>query len=905
MKRIFLRSLLAVALITGLISHATGTWAQTISFNVAPAFPAGTLPTSVAAGDFDGDGKPDLAVTTQHGVSVLLNNESGGFQPFVNYTVGTNPQSVAVGDFNGDGKLDLAVVNQGSGNVSILLGNGNGTFGGGTTYAAGGNPRSVVIADFNGDGIPDLAVVDSGFGPGTAGVSVLIGNGNGSFQTAAFFAAGSTSLSVAVGDFNGDGKADLAVANEGSDNISILIGNGDGSFQSAVNINLDLPGLSVSPTSVVAGDFDSNGHLDLAVAAPNHRDIAVLSGNGNGTFQAAVHYALDDPNFVNNPNMLVATSFDSDGKLDLILTDLSSNHVTILLGAGDGTFPSAKSYAAGPEPIGVAVADFNGDGRPDLVVADNAVDGDVELLLQSSINGPVFGGPGNGALLAAPLYRSGFIPTSLAAGDLNGDGKLDLVTASSSTPAPAGLGTGVAILGNGDGSFMGPKIWSTSPVSSVALGDFNGDGKLDLVETIPNPGNGNVSVMLGNGDGTFQAAVPYIAGTTPESVAVADLNGDGKLDLVVTNHGSANVSVLLGNGNGIFQAAVNYNTPLDGTADSVVVADFDGDGKPDVAAGISGINETTVALFLGNGNGTLQPYVPLGSGFHSSGTLHIVAADFDGDHKFDLAATDGNTLSVLLASGAAAFQTPVTYLVGPGAAINGMIAAADFNGDGKPDLVATSRDGVSLLVNNGDGTFQGASQYSPFLGGAIAVGDIDANGLPDLVAADSGQDATTTDTVAVLLNTTPLPTSLTLATSPPGLALQAGYTVSINSFVDRECQHAPCTYPLNAGLLVNIEASDQGVGTRYFFDSWSDGGAVGHNVTLPAFPVTYTANFHLEYDLTIEATDFTSGTVTPQALRYTTSPLARSCHSQPRLAPGTGSQAGRGPSPIRAIPRRQ
>src|ERR1700722_7932922 len=694
--KMILRGVLTIALIVGLASPATETMGQGLSFTVAPTFPAGTFPTSVAAGDFNGDGKPDLAVTNQHGVSVLLNDGTGGFAPPVTYVVGTNPQSVAVGDFDGNGKLDLAVINQGSGTVSILLGNGDGTFGGGTTYAAGGNPRSVVIRDFNGDGKEDLAIVDSGFGPGTAGVSVLLGNGNGSFQTAAFFATGSVSLSVAVGDFNGDGKTDLVVANAGSDNVSVLLGNGNGTFQPAVNFSLDQPGLSVSPTSVVVGDFNLDGLPDVAVATPNHRDVAVLLGKGNGSFQAPVHYGLDDPNFVNSSNMLVTADLNGDGKPDLVLDNLSANHVTVLLGQGDGTFPTSKSYAAGPEPICVAVADFNGDGHPDLVAADNALDGTVAVLV----------GNGDGTLQAAPLSRSGYIPTSIAAGDLNGDGILDLVEASSFSPAPTGIGTGVAMLGNGDGTFQAPVIWSTSAVSSVALGDFNSDGKLDLVETNPTPCNGNHSVLLGKGDGTFEAPVSYSAGTTPQTVVVADLNGDGKLDLVIGNHNSANVSVLLGVGDGTFQPAVDYNTPNTGTPDSIAVGDFDGDGNLDLAVAISGINASEVAILRGNGNGTFQSYFTIPIGFHSSGPLSIVAADFDGDGKPDLAITDGNSLSVLLGSGNSAFQTPFTYLVGPGNSIAGMVAVADFNGDGKPDLAATSRDGISVFLNNGDGTFQ-------------------------------------------------------------------------------------------------------------------------------------------------------------------------------------------------------
>lgn len=174
-------------------------------------------------------------MTNQHGVSILLNNGTGAFTTGAAYVVGTNPQSVAVGDFDGNGKDDLAVVNQGSGTVSILLGNGDGTFAAGVTYTTGINPRMVMSGDFNSDGKRDLVVVDSGAAAGTSGISILLGNGDGIFQSATFIALGSVSLSATIGDFNGDGAADLAVVNEGSDTISNLLGNGNGTFQSATS----------------------------------------------------------------------------------------------------------------------------------------------------------------------------------------------------------------------------------------------------------------------------------------------------------------------------------------------------------------------------------------------------------------------------------------------------------------------------------------------------------------------------------------------------------------------------------------------------------------------------------------------------------------------------------------------
>jgi hypothetical protein len=207
-----------------LLGHGDGT------FGPAVTYAAGNFPQAVAVGDFNGDGVPDLAVANYGSdtVSVLLGQGDGTFRPATNYFVGFDPISVAVGDFNGDGILDLAVANQGSspdyadGNVSVLLGQGDGTFRSARNYTAGIGPSSVVVGDFNGDGIPDLAVADAG-----GGASVLLGNGDGTFGAALSYTAGRGPISVAVADFNGDGFPDLAVANNLSDDVSILLNDGN------------------------------------------------------------------------------------------------------------------------------------------------------------------------------------------------------------------------------------------------------------------------------------------------------------------------------------------------------------------------------------------------------------------------------------------------------------------------------------------------------------------------------------------------------------------------------------------------------------------------------------------------------------------------------------------------------
>jgi hypothetical protein len=393
----------------------------------------------------------------------LLGNDDGTFQNAVNYVAGVRPYSVSIGDLDGDGDLDLAVANDGSDNVSVLPGNGDGTFNA-AVYDTGDWPTSVSIGDLDGDGDLDLAVANGG----SDNVSVLLGNGDSTFQKAENYGAGDWPTSVSIGDLDGDGDLDLAVANGGNDNVSVLLGNGDGTFQDAVNY-----GAGDQPYSVSVADLDGDGDMDLAIANFNNASVSVLLGNGDGSFQDSVNYGAG-----NGPYSVSLGDLDGDGDMDLALANWVSNNVSVLLGNGDGTFQNAVNYVAGDLPSSISIGDLDGDGDLDLAVA-NGISDNVSVLL-----------------------------------------------------------------GNGDGTFQGTVNYGTGVrPESVSIGDLDWDGDLDLA--ISNKESDNVSVLLGNGDGTFQKAQNYSAGDGPSSVSVGDLDGDGDLDLAVTNRLNDNASVLI------------------------------------------------------------------------------------------------------------------------------------------------------------------------------------------------------------------------------------------------------------------------------------------------------------------------------------------------------------------------
>src|SRR6266700_2924161 len=377
------------------------TLAQTPLFGPQTEYAAASKngPSGIAVGDFNGDGKLDLAVVNfgDWNVYVLLGNGDGTFQAArsVYFASGGGfPWSIAAGDFNGDGKLDLAVSNYGDNSLSVLLGNGDGTFQAPRTFAVGTNPAQVAIGDFNGDGKLDVAV--SSVGSNT--VSVLLGNGDGTFLPPLITPVGANPWYFAVGDFNGDGKLDLAVADYGcpldcnsspSNTVTVLLGLGNGTFQPA-------PSLTVGngPAGVAVGDFNGDGRQDLAVANVNDNTLSVLLGNGDGTFQAPHTFA--DPGMT-HPYFVAVSDFNRDGKQDLVVTNHLFATVSVLLGNGDGTFQTAQDFAVDNDPVDVTVSDFNGDSAPDLAVA-NLHSLNISVLINSG---------GSSAVVATPSFSPG------------------------------------------------------------------------------------------------------------------------------------------------------------------------------------------------------------------------------------------------------------------------------------------------------------------------------------------------------------------------------------------------------------------------------------------------------------------------------------------------------------------
>ena len=704
----------------------------------AAEYMAGEYPTAVAVADFNGDGELDLVVVNsdcpslecvsgpgQGSVSILLGKNDGTFAPEVEYPVGSHPTAVVVGDFNGDGIPDLAVTNYGGGKVdtvSVLLGKGDGTFAPHVDYSTGLGPYDLATADFNGDGKLDLVVTNYGDLGGGSSFSILLGEGDGTFLPHQDYPTEGGPFAVAVADFNKDGRADLAITTYLNQSVQLFLGNGDGTFREGQSY-LSLPG------SIAVGDFNGDGNIDIVNAIDGVNYVTVLLGNGDGTFQPAISYPA-----AGSPGALAVGDFNGDGKLDIAAANSNESSVSILLGNGDGTFqPAEKLFGTGYVPNGIAVGDFSARGVDDLVTS-NWYSNNVSVLL----------GNGDGGFQARKDFNTGLYDTSVAVSDLNGDGKLDLVNATSG-------GSGISVLlGNGDGTFQAAVNYPAGYPVQIAVADLNGDGKPDLaVAEYNSDGEGDcvgaVVVMLGKGDGTFKKPIHYgpVQGCI-SSVAVGDFNRDGRLDLVVTvDTGTlGRVAVLLGNGDGTFGVPMEYE--VGENPGMVVVGDFNRDGKDDLA--VSNFLSNAVSVLLGNGDGTFRRQVTYATG---NGPGSIAAGDLNSDGKLDLVTANSNgTVTVLLGKGDGTFQTQME-----GAALEpsiSSIAIADLNGDGKPDLVTASspKSVISVLLGNGDGTFRPYAAYpvgtEPL---QLAVGDFNRDGSEDLVTANWG------GTVSILLNT--------------------------------------------------------------------------------------------------------------------------------------------------------
>jgi FG-GAP-like repeat len=639
--------------------------------------------------------------------------------------------------------------------LHVEYGDGNGSFRTNQVFKTGSGPIALIAGDFNHDGHVDLVSANTPIigvsGPST--LSVFLGDGKGNFSRTDIDLTFEP-FGLIAADFNKDGNLDLAVA--GSNQTFLFLGNGDGTFRSGVTLNL--------AGYMSVGDFNEDGNVDLVT---NAGGASIYFGEGDGTFSPP------QPLSAGTPQNVIAADLDGDGHLDLVLPVANFPSATLCIAWGDGTGKFTQQSVPMPNPadITIAVADMDLDGRKDIVFAASGIlyqtasrtftldgtvtdfgvfitiddlndDGMPDVIGYEDGNVRAYLGRGPNGLLHRQVTPLTLMGKAVAAGDFNGDGKLDIAVATASAVTILiGDGTGAFSQGVTFGNFS-DKIWG------IAAANFAGD-------TTPYIAVGADDLVIYQGDGkgnfteffTVQQVAPGDSGAVGK-IVVKDMNGDGKLDLVLAGAGP-NVVVLLGDGAGHFALASQIGLPVT----SATVGDFNEDGEPDLALSQLTTNAGLIWPYLGDGAGNFTAGTSVPGG---SSPLYIDTADFDHDGHLDIVIADflyGSLLTmpttslVLFGDGHGNF--PRNLVLNAGNQTN-QAAAVDVNADGWADIVLMNdgSDDFDVFLNDQTGTFQ--VPYSFGVGvspSSFQIADVDGDGRPDLITV-------TFNGVEVVLNRT-------------------------------------------------------------------------------------------------------------------------------------------------------
>ena len=762
---------------------------------------------SIKVGDIDGDGKPDMIIINHSSnyVSVLRNTSNIGaisFSSQMNFQCIPYPKSIAIADINGDGKTDLALTNADSNTVSILRNTGsigNLSFAEKIDFAAGLGPISMVIGDLDSDNKPDMVVANK-YSNSVSVLRNLSSNGVINFAQKIDMLTGNNPKFVNLGDVDGNGKLDLAISNIGDNKISIFqntTSNGNLSFA----LKLDFPTAS-APGSLAIGDIDGDGLPDLVSANEGSDNVSVLrniSSNGSVNFETNVDFETGTA-----PVSVAIGDINGDGKPDLATANLWSNSVSVLRNNPLAQAPNILSFSPKEGAVGTTVilkgSFFNitpsnnivffgatkaivtaaSDSILAVMVPKGASFAPITVLnISTTLIGyskqffnPTFS-PNKMTITKADMapktnFTSGDNPWEDAIGDIDGDGKPDLIVVNSGYFSNSvSVFRNVSTSGNID---FAPNIdfaVGTFP-EAVAVGDLDGDGKLDIV--VVNRHDDNISIFRNTsniGVISFAPKETFYVSSYPQSIAIGDLNGDGKPDLAIANVVSNTVSVLrnicsLGSIN--FAKKIDY--PTDSWPYSLVIGDLDGDGKSDLAAGC----QTTVNVYrnIYNGNIANINFAPKVAFNIGQGPSSLVIGDLDGDNKLDFASANvtDNNISILRNTsslGTISFDSITAF--GRRTSETHTISIGDINGDGKLDLsISSDFNSMYVYCNTGkidsfswDSTVNFATGYVPF---ASSISDMDGDGKPDLVTINNNDN-----TISVIRNNPQFPRTINLVSS--------------------------------------------------------------------------------------------------------------------------------------------
>lgn len=787
----------------------SGGFIDSNSLDTKVDFTTGSTPYSVTIGDLDGDGKSDLAVANygSNTVSVFRNTSVGGritsssFATKVDFPTGVGPVSVSIGDVDGDGKPELATANHFSNTVSVLRNtaeNGNITsssFAGKVDFTTGIYPTSVSMSDLDGDGKPELAVANSL----SATVSVFHNtslSGSISFMVKVDFNTdlGLYPYSISVGDLDGDGKPELAIANFYSNSVSVFRNTAVSGSITTTSFSEKVDYITgSSPYSVSIGDLDGDGKPELAIANYGSATVSILRNNSSsGSITTSSFATKVDFTTGENPISVSISDLDGNGKSDLAVANYGSSTVSVFRNTAtigsltSGSFATKVDYVTGDSPFSVNSGDLDGDGQPELAIANTS--GSVSILG----NNPKF--PPN---ITSFSPTSGYIGTTvtITGSNFNATANQNVVffgatkatvtaasTISLTVTVPSGatyqpltvLNLATALIGSSATPFrvtftggaiatnsLDPKVDFTtgSTPYSLSMGDLDGDGKSDLV--VANYGSATISVFRNTSvsgsttSNSFAPKVDFPTGTGPYFVSIGDLDRDGKPELAVANYGSATISIFRNTAtsgsiiNSSFSTKVDFTT---GTGPvSMSMGDLDGDGKPELA--VANYSSSTVSVFRNTAtNGSITSTSFANKIDFTTGTSprSVSMGDLDGDSKPELATANygSSTVSVFRNTSLSGSITNASFAGKVDFTTHSSpysVSIGDLDGDGKPDLTVANFYGATVSIfrntassgNFTSNSFATKVDFATGLGSrSVSIGDLDGDGKPDLAIAN-------------------------------------------------------------------------------------------------------------------------------------------------------------------------
>jgi hypothetical protein len=641
--------------------------------------------------------------------------------------VGAQIVALGTADVNHDGKLDVVVVDTAAtGGVMILLGDGNGNFRPGTLVPGAGN-WAVATGHFTSGGFVDLAVTNRN----ANSVTILRGDGTGAFTLSQTLstgtAAGGDPVAITSGDLTGDGRPDLVVVNETADNIAVFLAQADGSFQAAQFFDSGTQGSG--PNGVTLVDVNGDGKLDAVVSNGSSSDVSTLLGDGTGKFGPPRAFVADQ-----EPVTVAAGKLNADTSPDVvaIAQDGQAPRAMVLIGNGDGTYAAVENVMVPPNPKIVVTGDVDNDGLPDLVVVPDTQSPQTGTVL-------ILRALATGGFAAPVTLQSHGGVTALGTGDFNGDGQLDIVALNAS------MNDVSVFWGSAPGLPSKPRqdIGIGAGAVALAVGDWDGNGQPDLAIIRQSGSTGAIDVLLSN-SGSFQTKPSITLASAPQAIAFGDFDNNGKLDLVTANGGASKLSVLHGNGDGTFQAAVTVTIPgVTGSANSLAVADFDGNGADDIAVLVPGSDQRAWVLY--GPDFTTPPTGPLSQEGPPS---MLVARDLTGDLVPDLLVADQGQTNAIISY--RYNRTSKAFAKAPNVTVGRMpasLATADFDGDGRYDAAAADDQfagTVSVLTNiaatpaiiRGDGNGDGKVSAADLVAVARQLGSSTSTRVEKLKLAD-------------------------------------------------------------------------------------------------------------------------------------------------------------------------